>query len=90
MTHRATVSLLCLVGVVVQGDVVVARLHLVAAPTKHVLPAHALTRVGVAAEGTEALSSCCIQAFSINLFFIFSHLYPNFYPANSYVFFAGF
>lgn len=57
MTHRATVGLLCLIGVVVQGDVVEAGLHFIAAPAKHVLSAHALTRVGVAAEGTDASSN---------------------------------
>lgn len=60
MTHRAAVSLLCLVGVVVQGDEVEAGLHLIAAPAEHVLSAHALAREGVAAAGREASSTYCL------------------------------
>lgn len=68
MTHWAAVGLLRLVGVVVQGDEVVAELHLVAAPAEHVLSALALTRVGVAAAGTEAVSTYCLEATSHLIF----------------------
>lgn len=42
-THRSVLGVLSLVGVVVQSDEVEARLHLVAALSEHVLPAHTLS-----------------------------------------------
>ena len=50
-THRAVLGVLRLVGVVIQSDEVEARLHLIAAPAEHVLPAHTLPRVRVTAVG---------------------------------------
>ena len=48
-THGSMLGVLCLIGVVIQSDEVETRLHLVAPASKHVLPAHALPRVGVTA-----------------------------------------
>lgn len=73
MTHRAAVGLLRLVGVVVQGDEVEAGLHLVAAPAEHVLSAHALSQVRVAAAGTEAS----------NTYYLYTIFHPSIFSSSS-------
>lgn len=47
--YRSVLGVLRLVGVVIQSDEVETRLHLIAPPPEHVLPADALTRVRVTA-----------------------------------------
>lgn len=43
MTHRPKLGILSLVRVVIQTDEIKSRLHLIAAPPEHVIPADALT-----------------------------------------------
>lgn len=63
-THGSELGVLCLVGVVIQSNEVEARLHLVAASSKHVQPAHTLSRVRVTAAETDVyqtFSHCFIM-----------------------------